>query len=147
MLGDAAKAAEIFQTIMHEASLRAAQGELPRDRLALFRDARYRCLHASESGLQAEPCEMEEHAVRTDAAKQIERLEPHQLAIWISAAPDPQRSALAAFYLDEFHHEELLELTDLKTPELANLLGCARQEFQAWLDATVPLPHESDAMP
>ncbi len=33
---------------------------------------------------------------------QIEQLEPDQLAVWISAAPEPQRSALALFYLDEF---------------------------------------------
>jgi len=31
MLGDAGKAQEIFQAIMHEAALRAAEGELPND--------------------------------------------------------------------------------------------------------------------
>ena len=138
MLGDAAKALEIFQTIMHEASLRAAAGEMPKDRFWLFRDARFRCLEVSEAGLQAEEVEMEEHPIDVNAPKQIEKLEPTQLAIWISAAPDPQRTALALYYLDEFTHEELLALTELKTAELARFIGNARQEFQAWLNATVP---------
>lgn len=138
MLGDAAKAQEMFNAIMHDAALRAAAGELPKDRLWLFRDARFRCLEASEAGLQAEPVEMEEHEIVSTATSQIAQLDSSQLAIWISAAPDPQRSALALFYLDEFDHQELLGLTELKTPELANLIANGRQQFQAWLNATVP---------
>ena len=138
MLGDVAKAQEVFEAIMHDAALRAAQGELPKDRLWMFNDARWRCLEVSEAGLQAEPVEMEEHQIASTAPAQIGQLDPHQLAIWISGAPDPQRSALALFYLDEFNHEELLALTELKTPELAKLIGNARQEFQAWLNATFP---------
>lgn len=139
MLGDTAKAQEVFGTIMHEAALRAAQGEMPKDRLWLFADARWRCLEASESGLQAEPAEMEEHPIGSSAPAQIGQLDPQQLAIWISAAPDPQRTALALFYLDEFDHEELLALTELKTAELAQLIANGRQEFQAWLNATFPV--------
>jgi DNA-directed RNA polymerase specialized sigma24 family protein len=138
MLGDAGKAEEIFQAIMHDAALRAAAGELPTGRLAIFRDARYRCLAVSQAGLQAETVEMEEHAIDSNAPVQIAKLEPEQLAIWISAAPDPQRTALALFYLDEFDHHELLALNELKTAELAALLGNARQEFQGWLNATFP---------
>jgi DNA-directed RNA polymerase specialized sigma24 family protein len=138
MLGDAAKALEIFQAIMHDAALRAASGELPKDRLWLMRDARFRCLEASESGLQAEEVEMEEHEIDPSGPGQIAKLEPNHLAIWISAAPDPQRSALALFYLDEFDHGELLALTELKTAELGKLIGDGRQQFQAWLNATVP---------
>src|SRR3954464_844134 len=121
MLGDAHKAQEGFESIMHDAALRAAQGELPKDRLWLFNDARWRCLEASEAGLQAEAVEMEEHEIATSAPAQIRHLDPIQLAVWISAAPDPQRSALALYYLDEFSHDELLRLTELKTAELAKL--------------------------
>ena len=140
MLGDAAKALEIFQAIMHDAALRAAAGEMPKDRLWLLRDARFRCLEASEAGLQAEEVEMEEHEIDPQGPAQIAKLEPAQLAIWISAAPDPQRSALALFYLDEFDHGELLALAELKTVELGKLIGDGRQQFQAWLNATFPLP-------
>ena len=138
MLGDEAKALEIFQAIMHEAALRAAAGEMPKDRLWLLRDARFRCLEASEAGLQAEEIEMEEHEIDPNGPAQIAKLESIQLAIWISAAPDPQRSALALFYLDELDHGELLALTELKTVELGKLIGDGRQEFQAWLNATFP---------
>ena len=138
MLGDASKAQEVFEAIMHDAALRAAQGELPKDRLWMFGDARWRCLEASEAGLQAEPVEMEEHEIAPTAPSQIGQLDSSQLAIWISGAPDPQRSALALFYLDEFDHEELMALTELKTAELAKLIANARQEFQAWLNATIP---------
>ena len=138
MLGDAAKAQEVFESIMHDAALRAAQGELPKDRLWLFNDARWRCLETSEAGLQPEAIEMEEHEIAATAPSQIGQLDPIQLAIWISAAPDPQRSALALYYLDEFDHDELLTLTELKTPELAKLIANGRQEFQAWLNSTVP---------
>lgn len=138
MLGDAAKAQEVFEALMHDAALRSAQGELPKDRLWMFNDARFRCLEVSEAGLQPEAVETEEHELAACAPSQIAQLDPQQLAIWISGAPDPQRTALALFYLDEFDHEELLALTELKTAELAKLIANARQEFQAWLNATVP---------
>ncbi len=142
MTGDAAKALEIFQATMHEAALRAAQGELPRDPLWLFRDARERCLQASEAGLQAEDVEMEEHDIAAWGPAQVGRLEPNQLAIWIAGAPDPQRSALALFYLDQFNQDEMLDLLDLKVPEFSKLIGGARSQFQGWLNATVPHPTE-----
>jgi DNA-directed RNA polymerase specialized sigma24 family protein len=70
------------------------------------------------------------------------KLEPTQLAIWISAAPEPQRTALALFYLDQFDHEDLLTLAEVKTAELAKLIADGRQQFQAWLDITIP--HEAE---
>jgi DNA-directed RNA polymerase specialized sigma24 family protein len=81
---------------------------------------------------------MEEHELAATAPAQINQLDPQQLAIWVSAAPDPQRSALALFYLDEFSFEELLALTELKPADLGRLIENGRQEFQAWLNATVP---------
>ncbi len=147
MLGDAGKAQEIFQAIMHDAALRAAKGELQNDRLSIFRDARYRCLGVSEAGLQAEAIELEEHEIDSNAPVQIAKLEPAQLAVWISNAPDPQRTVLALFYLDEFDHEELLALSELKTAEFANLVGNGRQEFQAWLNATFPRDQPFEEQP
>jgi len=140
MLGDAGKAQEVFQAVMHESALRSAQGELPKDPLWVFREARALCLEASESGIQAEEMEMEEHDLDPRSEAQIGRLEPLQLAIWISGAPEPQRTALALFYLDQFDHEEILDLAELKTPELARHIGNARQQFQAWLNTR--FPHE-----
>lgn len=134
------KAQEVFQATMHEAALRAAQGELPTDRLWLFRDARGRCLEASEAGMQAEEVDMEEHEIAAWAPAQVAKLESAQLAIWIAGAPEPQRTALALFYVDHFEHDELLDLAELKAPELARHIGNGRQQFQGWLNTT--FPHE-----
>ena len=142
MTGDATKAQETFQATMHEAALRAAQGELPRDPLFLFRDARGRCLEAIESEVQPEEVEMEEHEVAAWGPAQIAKLEPEQLAIWIAGAPEPQRSALALFYLDHFTNEEILDLLDLKEPEFSHLIAGGRTQFQGWLNTT--FPHEEE---
>jgi len=95
-------------------------------------------LEATKTDLQAEPIEMEEQELTASAGSQIERLEPRQLAIWISAAPEPQRTALALFYLDEFDYREIADLAELKLSELSRLLALGRRQFQAWLDATLP---------
>jgi len=138
MLGDSAKAQEVFQTTLREAALRAAQRELPREPFWLFRDARWRCLETIKEDLQPEALKLDEHDVAPHAASQIEQLEPTQLAVWISAAPDPQRTALALFYLDEFDYTEILDLAELKLSELSRYLTQGRGQLQAWLDAKHP---------
>jgi len=142
MLADSRKAQEIFHATLRSAAERAAAGEPPVDRLWFFREARGRCLEASEQGLQAEEVEMDKDELSASAPAQIAKVEPEQLAIWISAAPDPQRSALALFYLDEFDYDELLETADLKPAELAKCLADGRREFQSWLNVTVPIEQE-----
>ena len=138
MLADAAKAQGIFHATLREAAQLSADGEAPRDRLWFFRNARWRCLEAGEQGLQAEEVDFEQGDLADWVPSQIEKLDPEQFAIWISAAPDPQRSALALFYLNEFSYSDLLSVTELKPPELSKLLANGRREFQAWLDATFP---------
>src|SRR5262245_48102935 len=102
MLGDSSKAQEVFHTTLREAAVRAAHGELPSEPFWIFREARWRCLEESKADVQAELLEVEEQEITPDASLQIEQLEPEQLAIWISSAPEPQRTALALFYLNEF---------------------------------------------
>lgn len=138
MTGDTAKAQEAFQDTVREAALRAARDEPAPDRLWFFRDARWRCIAVSEQDLQAEPGMMEETEISPLAPMQIEQLHPDQLAVWISAAPEPQRSALALFYLDEFNLREMLALLEMKAGELSSLIASGRHQFQAWLDATTP---------
>jgi DNA-directed RNA polymerase specialized sigma24 family protein len=138
MTGDTGKAQEAFQNTVREAALRAARDEPPSDRLWFFRDARWRCISVCEEGLQAEPGMLEETEISPTASMQIEQLEPDQLAVWISAAPEPQRSALALFYLDEFSLREMLALLEMKAGELSHLISSGRHQFQAWLDATTP---------
>jgi DNA-directed RNA polymerase specialized sigma24 family protein len=138
MTADVEKAKEAFQGTVREAALRSAHGEAPPDRLWFFSDARGRCLAVCHSDLQAEHCEMDEHEVSASAPAQIERIDVEQLAIWICCAPEPQRSALALFYLDEFNPAEICAILGLKSRELPPLIASGRREFQAWLDAVVP---------
>jgi len=138
MTGDSAKAQEAFQSTLRDAALRAAHREPPRDRLWFFSHARGRCLAASEEGVQPEHSTLDECEVTPHAAAQVRQLHPEELAVWISAAPDPQRSALAAYYLDEFSLHEMLTLLALKPKELSELICAGRRQFQAWLDATTP---------
>ncbi len=142
MTGDASKAQEAFQDTVREAALRSARDEPPPDRLWFFRDARWRCIAVSEQGLQAEPGMLEETEISPAAPMQIEQLDPDQLAVWISAAPEPQRSALALFYLDEFSLREMLAVLEMKAGELSDLISSGRRQFQAWLDATTPYAEE-----
>lgn len=138
MTGDASKAQEAFQATLREAAFRSAQGEPPGDRIWFFRDARWRCLVLAEEGLQAEHSDLEEHELSPHAPSQIAQLHPEQLAIWIAGAPEPQRSALAAYYLDEFTPRELLTLLELKPGEMSRAIASGRLQFQAWLNATTP---------
>jgi DNA-directed RNA polymerase specialized sigma24 family protein len=138
MLGDPRKAQDVFHATLRDAAQRAAHGELPSEPFWLFRDARWRCLEATKTDLQPESFKLDEHEIAPQAASQIERLDPTQLAIWISGAPDPQRSVLALFYLDEFDYHEILDLADLKLSELSRLLAKGRRQLQAWLDAKFP---------
>ncbi len=139
MTGDAGKAQEAFQSTVREAARRAAEGESSPDRFWFFREARWRCLAVGDEGIQAEHVEMEEVELSADAAEQMAQLDANQLAIWIAGAPEPQRTTLALFYLDEFDHRELLALLEIKVTELSTLLAQARRQFQAWLDAVVQI--------
>ena len=140
MLGDSVKAQEVFHTTLRDAAVRAAQGEVPKEQFWLFRDARWRCLEATKADLQPEQLKLDEHELAPQAASQIQQLEPAQLAIWISSAPDPQRTALALFYLDEFDYREILDIGELKFGELCRLLVQGRRQLQAWVDAKFPEP-------
>jgi RNA polymerase sigma-70 factor, ECF subfamily len=138
MTGDTAKAQEVFQDTLREAAFHSANGEPPPNRYWFFRQARWRCLDITAQGVQPEVLESHLADVSEQAPEQIAQLDPEQLAIWISAAPDPQRSALALFYLDEFSYREIMSVLELKLGELAHAIAFGRREFQAWLNAAVP---------
>jgi DNA-directed RNA polymerase specialized sigma24 family protein len=142
MMGDAGKAQEAFHVTLREAAARASNGEARNDPFWLYRDAHARCLEAGEHGLQPEDVDFAEEDPSAAAPEQIKRIDPSQLAIWISAAPEPQRTALALFYLSEFDHEEICDLAEIKLGDLSRLLVQGRRQFQAWLNATVSAPEQ-----
>jgi DNA-directed RNA polymerase specialized sigma24 family protein len=139
MTGEASKAQDIFQDTLREAAFLAAKGEPPPNRYWFFREARWRCLDVAARGVQPEHGPSELTEISPQASEQIEQLEPEQLAIWISAAPEPQRSALALYYLDEFNYREMMSILGLKINVLSRAIASGRREFQAWLNATVPV--------
>jgi len=138
MLGDSRKAQEVFHSTLREAAQRAAHGDLPQEPFWLFQEARWRCLQFDKHELQPEPIKLEERDLTPRAATQIDQLDPAQLAVWISAAPEPQRTAMALFYLDEFDYRDILDIAELKLNELSRCLAQGRRELQAWLDAKFP---------
>jgi len=142
MLGDAQKACDVFEATLRAAAERSADGETPRDRYWLYREARGRCLEAGEQGLQPEDVDLPEEDLSPLVEEQVARIDANQIAIWISAAPEPQRTALALFYLGEFTHRDILKIAELKVGELSQLLVSARRQFQAWLNTIVPPEEE-----
>ena len=142
MTGEGSKAEDIFQDTLREAAFLAANGDAPADRYWFFREARWRCLDVVAHSVQPEGGTSEACEISPQAPEQIEQLEPEQLAIWISAAPEPQRSILALYYLDEFTYREMMSMLGLKLHELSRAIASGRREFQAWLNATVPAAAE-----
>ncbi len=134
MTGDTPRAIEAFQRTVREAALLASRRQLPTDRLWSFHEAHHQCLELVKDDVQPEASVLAEEPIASDAAARVAQLDPDQLAAWISAAPEPQRSALAFFYLNEFSHREMQNLLDLKMSELANLISHGRSQFQAWLN-------------
>lgn len=142
MTGDFGKAQEVFQDTVREAAFLSADGDPPSDRYWFFREARWRCLAVTAKGVQPEVLESDLAEVSPQAPEQIKQLDPEQLAIWVSAAPEPQRSALALYYLDEFSSREIMSVLGIKLSELSRAIGMGRREFQAWLNSTVPVSAE-----
>jgi DNA-directed RNA polymerase specialized sigma24 family protein len=138
MTGEETQAKQIFQDTVREAAFLAANGEAPPDRFWFFREARWRCLAATAKGVQPEAGANETADISDQAPEQIAQLEAEQFAAWVSAAPEPQRSALALYYLDGFSYREILCITGLKLNELAAAISSGRREFQAWLNASAP---------
>jgi DNA-directed RNA polymerase specialized sigma24 family protein len=141
--GETGKALEAFQNTVREAALLASRGQLPDDRLWCFHEARHQCVGLTRGDLKPEPIATHEEPIAADAATRVLQLAPEQLAVWISSAPEPQRSALAFFYVNEFSHREMQNLLDIKMNELASLISQGRSQFQAWLqsgaaDSAVP---------
>ena len=115
MLGDLRKTQEVFNTTLREAAVRAAQGEPPEESFCFFPRGALALFGSKQDG-HPTGIRIDERDIAPHAASQIKQLEPTQLAIWISAAPDPQRTALALFYLDELpNYLEILDIAELRS--------------------------------
>lgn len=138
MTGDAGKAQEVFRDTVREAAFLSGRGEPPPDPHWFFREARWRCHAVVAAEVQPEALQHERAEISSEAGEQVAQIEPVQLAAWISATPEPQRSAMALFYLNQFTYREIMTILELKLPALVTALDSGRREFQAWLNAAVP---------
>lgn len=136
--GNTAKAGEVFQDTVREAAFHSANGEPPPDRIWFFREAHWRCQAAASKNVPPEKKTSLAGEISAEAPKQIKSLEPAQLAQWIALAPEPQRSAMALYYINQFTYREIMLILRIKLPTLANALSNGRREFQARLDAAAP---------
>jgi DNA-directed RNA polymerase specialized sigma24 family protein len=67
------------------------------------------------------------------APGQVLEIEAYLVAQRFAQLPEPDRSALALFYLDSFSNEDIAKLLKLHPHDLADTLGRARQHLQALL--------------
>ena len=160
MTGEARKAQEAFHGTLRAAASSASNGQAPTDPLWFYRDARWRCLELSEHGLQPEDVDLPEEelalaqdsyvlgasiALSSSQAFSASSRDPFLFAdievgdeIDVASVLDPQRTALALFYMDQFDYREICELAKIRLSDLSRLLAQARRQFQAWLNATIP---------
>ena len=85
---------------------------------------RQRCLRENVGNMQAIP-----RLLREDQAgegKEVLEIEAFIVAQRFSTLPEPERSALALFYLDLFTVEEIAQLLKLELDELSELLARGR---------------------
>ena len=67
--------------------------------------------------------------------REILAIEAYIVAQRFSTLPEPERSALALFYLDLFSAEQIASLLELSLEDLAEALGRARAQLHAALHA------------
>src|SRR5206468_3974824 len=93
---------------------------------------RQRCLRENSGGGHPAP-----RLLRDDESECILKIEAFIVAQHISTLPEPERSALALFYLELFTPEEVAKLLKVKLEELAALLARARHFLAEAMHASV----------
>ena len=127
LLTGSIKAAEqVMAETLAEVAVHVAQVRSETGRRAWFvQHIRERCLKNNESAPPTAP-----RLNRTDAAPgekpRVLKIEAFLLAQRFHALPEPERSALALFYLDFFTVAEIAELLKMSLETLAETLGAAR---------------------
>ena len=126
LTGSIKTAEQVMADTLAEVATQIGQVRNEKGRQAWFvQHIRERCLKNNESAPPAAP-----RLVRADAAAgekpRVLKIEAFLLAQRCHALPEPERSALALFYLDFFTVAEIAELLKMSLETLAETLGAAR---------------------
>jgi DNA-directed RNA polymerase specialized sigma24 family protein len=119
-------------------TLTQAEGELAQIRNETSRRAwfvtriRERCLGDEGAAPVAPRLLREEEAAEIRPVEVLE-IEAYLVAQRFAQLPEPERSALALFYLDSFTNEDIAKLLKLHPHDLADTLGRARSHLQELL--------------
>lgn len=95
---------------------------------------RERCL-GDEATAPAAPRLLREDEEEVRPVEVLE-IEAYLMAQRFAQLPEPERSALALFYLDSFSNEDIAKLLKLDPHDLADTLGRARTQLQGLLRGT-----------
>lgn len=96
---------------------------------------RERCLENNKSAPPAAPRLLRDDTENGGVRPEVLKIEAFLLAQRFHTLPEPERSALALFYLDLFTAEEIAELLKMDMHVLSDTLGAARDLLQKSLSA------------
>ena len=138
LTGSLRTAEQIMAETLHEAEARLAELRSDTSRQAwLAQRIRERCLRENAMNEQAVPrllrAELEEGKKR-----EVLQIEAFIVAQRFSTLPEPERSALALFYVDLFEPQEIAKLLKMNIEDLGAALGHARALLAAALQEGTP---------
>jgi DNA-directed RNA polymerase specialized sigma24 family protein len=140
LAGDVYSAQQLLATCLadveaHLDELRSSE----RRRWWMARRMRQQCL---AQGADMDPLPSAPRLIRdtewNEAAPEVLKIEAYIVAQRFHQLPEPERSALALFYLDLFSTEEITQLLGMSLDELATVLTNARALLQAGLRPVEP---------
>ncbi|MHA3770057.1 RNA polymerase sigma factor [Verrucomicrobiota bacterium sgz303538] len=137
LTGDVYSAQQVLANSLTEAEARVEQLRSPeRRRFWLATRLRQYSLEQSEGmePLPTAPRLLREEPLNVEA-QEVLGIEAYIVAQRFHALPEPERSALALFYLNLFNTEEISQIVGLSLEQLADVLGRARTLLQDSLRA------------
>ena len=140
--GDVYSAQQLLATCLTDVEANIDQLRSPeRRRCWMARRMRQHCL---TQGAETDPIPAAPRLIREEesleADPEVLKIEAYILAQRFHQLPEPERSALAFFYLDLFDTEEIAELLGVTLEELADLLARARPMLKEGMRAAKSNP-------
>lgn len=135
LTGNAKSAEQVMADTLTEVESQLSQFRNEKGRQAwLATHIRERCLENNKAAPPAAPRLLRDDA-ETGEPPEVLQIEAFLMAQRFHTLPEPERSALALFYLELFDAEEIAELLKMDIHVLADTLGAARDLLQKALTA------------